>query len=83
MEALVKVIRKDSKLRVKINGMLDRYMILPLEYQSKIGSDCLILNLILEDLITIICTTKYDLDIELKMKISRIEYLESKKHFYM
>ena len=79
MEAFVNVIRKDPKVRVKINNMLDRYMRLSYKYQSKIGYDCLIQNIILKELINIMGTTITDLDIELKMKICRITYLESKK----
>ena len=79
MEASIIVIRKDSKVRNKINDMLDRYMRLPYNYQSKIGYDTLIRNVILTELINIMGTTITDLDIELKMKISRIEYLETKK----
>ena len=79
MEAFINVIRKDPQVQVKINDMLNRYTILPLEYQSKIGSDCLIQNIILKELINIMSTTIVDLDIELKMKISRIKYLENKK----
>ena len=40
----------------------------------------MIQNVILKELINIMGTTKTDLDIELKMKISRIEHLENKKH---
>ena len=80
MEAFVNVIRKDPKVRVKINDTLDRYMRIPVKYQSKIGYDCLIQNIILKELINIMGTTITDLDIELKKKISRIEYLENKKH---
>ena len=58
--------------------MKDRYMRLPSNYQSKIGYDCLIQNVILKELINIMGTTITDLDIELKMKISRIKYLESR-----
>ena len=58
--------------------MLDRYDRLPLTYQSKIGYDSLIHNVILKELINIMGTTIADLDKELKMKISRIIYLESK-----
>ena len=76
MEAFLNVIRKDPKVRVKINDTLDRYMRLPYKYQSKIGYDTLIQNVILKELINIMGTTITDLDIELKMKISRIEYLE-------
>ena len=41
--------------------------------------DNLIQNVILKDLINIMNTTIKDLDIELKMKISRIEFLENEK----
>ena len=58
--------------------MLDRYMRLPYKYQSKIGYHCLIQNVILKELNNIMGTTITDLDIELKMKISRIKHLESK-----
>ena len=78
MEAFINVIRKDPKVRVKINVMLDRYMRLPYNYQSKIGYDCLIQNVILKELINIMSTTITNLDIERKMKISRIKYLESR-----
>ena len=54
-------------------------MRLPYNYRSKIGYDCLIQNTILKELINIMATTITDLDIELKMKISIIEYLENKK----
>ena len=80
MEAFVNVIRKDSKVHVKINDTLDRYMRIPFKCQSEIGYDCLIQNNILKKLINIMGTTITDLDIELKMKISRIEYLDNKKH---
>ena len=46
--------------------MLDRYMRLPLKYQSKIGYDTLIQNVILKELINIMSTTKLDLDTEIK-----------------
>ena len=35
MDAFVNVIRKDPKVRTKINDMLDRYNRLPYNYQSK------------------------------------------------
>ena len=59
--------------------MLDRYNRLPYNYQSKIGYDTLIQNVILKELIIIMGATVTELDIELKMKISRIEYLENRK----
>ena len=58
--------------------MLDRYNRLPYKYQSKIGYDALIQNVILKELINIMGTTITDLDIELKMKSSRMKYLESR-----
>ena len=79
MEDFINVIRKDPKVRVKINDTLDRYNRLTYNYQSKIGYDTLIQNLIPKELFNIMSSTIADLDIELKMKISRIEYLEKKK----
>ena len=73
------VIRKDPKIRNKINEMLDRYMCLPYKYRSRIRYDTLIQNINLKELINIMGTTTTDLDIESKMKNSRIEYLENKK----
>ena len=78
MEAFINVIKKDTRVRVKINDMLDRYNRLPYKYQSKIGYDTLVQNVILKEIINIMGTTITDLDIELKMKISRNKYLESK-----
>ena len=43
----INVIRKNPKVRNKISDMLDRYNRLPLNYQSKIGYDTLIQNVIL------------------------------------
>ena len=73
----VNVIRKGPKVRNKINYMLDRYMRLPYNYQSKIGYDTLIQNAILKELIIIMSTIITDLDIELKMKINQTEHLEN------
>ena len=75
----VNIIKEDPKVRVKTNDMLDRYNKLPYIYQSKIGYDTLIQNVILKELINIMGATITDLDIELKMKISRRNYLESKR----
>ena len=69
-------IKKESKVRVKINSILDRYNRLPLKYQSKIGYDTLIQNAILNESINKMGTVISDLDMEVKMKISRIKYLE-------
>ena len=69
MDAFINVIKKDPKVRNKINDMLDRYNRLPYNYQTKIGYDTLIQNVLLEELIHIMGTTITDLDIELKMKL--------------
>ena len=78
MEAFVDVVEKDHKVRVKINDSLGRYMRLPYKCQSKVDYVTLIQNIILKELINIMGTTITDLDIELKMKISRFKYLENK-----
>ena len=57
--------------------MLDKYTRLPYNYQSKIGYNTLIQTDILKELIKIMGTTITNIDIELKMKISRDENLES------
>ena len=79
-DAFIKVNKKDLKVQNKINIMLDRYTSLPYDFQSKIGYNSLIQNVILKELINIMATTINDLDIEVKMKISRIKYLENKHH---
>ena len=79
MDAFVNVFKKDPKLRNKINDTLDRYHRLPYNYQSKIGYDTLIQNVTLKGLINRIGTTITDLHRELKLKIGRIKYLETKK----
>ena len=74
----INVNKKDPKFQIKIIDMLDRYKRLLYNYQSKIGYDTLIQNVVLKELLNIMGTTKTDLDKELKMKISRIYYLEGK-----
>ena len=78
MDDFINVIKKNPQTRIKINDMLGRYDRLPCNYQLKIGCDSLVQNLILKELINIMCSVITDLDIELKMKISRIKYLESR-----
>ena len=77
----VNVIEKDPKVRNKKNCMLDRYLKLPYNYQSKVGYDTLIQNFIPKELLCIMGTTIRDIHIELKMKISRIKYLENKNSY--
>ena len=77
MDAFINVIKKDPFVCVKINIMLDRYNRLTYDYKIDIACDNLIQNIILKELINIMSVMIRDLDMELKMKISRIEYLEN------
>ena len=78
MDDFINVNKKDLEVRIKIPDMLDRYIRLP----SKTGYDTLIQNIILKELINIMGTTITDLDIKLKMKISRRNCLENKNKDY-
>ena len=71
-EAFIKVIKKDTRVQNNINIMLDRYMSLPYDFQSRIGYNSLIQNVILKELINILATMIKDLDIELKMLSNKI-----------
>ena len=53
----INVIREDPKVRNKVNDMLDRYNRLPYNYQSKIGYDTLIQNVVLKELLNIMGST--------------------------
>ena len=79
MEAFINVIKKDLLVCMKINNMLDRYNRLTYDHKIEIVYDNLIQNIILKELINIMSIMISDLDRELKMKISRIKYLENKK----
>ena len=81
MDAFINVIKKDPFVCVKINNMLDRYNRLSYDCKIEIVYDNLIQNIILKELINIMSIMIFDLDIELKMKISRIEYLENKNPY--
>ena len=81
MDAFVNVIKKDPFVCMKINNMLDRYNRLFYDHKIEIVYDNLIQNIILKELINIMSIMILDLDLELKMKISRIKYLESKFNF--
>ena len=72
MEAFVKVIKKDPRVQNNINLMLDRYMSLPYDFQSRIGYNSLIQNVILKELLNIMSLIITDLDIELKMISNKI-----------
>ena len=70
MENFIKAIKKDKRIRNNINIMLDRYLSLPYEFQSRIGYDSLIQNIILKQLIIMLCLIIVDLDVEIKLKKS-------------
>ena len=78
MEAFINVIKKDPFVCMTINNKLDRYNRLTYDHKIEIVYDNLIQNIILKELINIMSIMISDLDIELKMKISRIKYLENK-----
>ena len=58
--------------------MLDRYNRLSYNYLSMLGYHTLIQNVILTKRINLMSATIVGIDIELKMKISRRKYLESR-----
>ena len=78
MDDFINVIRKDPQVRYKKNEASERYNRYPYSYQAKIGYDVWIQIVILKELIKVMGTTITDLDIEVKMKNNRNEYLVSK-----
>ena len=78
MEAFIILIKKDHFVCMKITNMLDRYDRLTSDRKNEIVYDILIQNFILKELINIMSILIRDLDMELKLKISRIKYLENK-----
>ena len=62
----INVIKRDPKVQIKIKYMFDKYIELPLNFQSKIGYDILIKNVIPKELIELMGATKVDVDIKLK-----------------
>ena len=81
MDAFINVIKKDPFVCIKINNMLDRYNRLTYDRKIEKAYENLIQNIILKELINIMSVMIRDLDIELKMKISRIRYLENKNSY--
>ena len=77
MDVFINVIKKDPFVCMKINNMLDRYNRLSSYHKIEIAYDNLIQNIILKELIIIMSVMIRDIDMESKLKISRIKYLES------
>ena len=80
MEAFINVIKKDPFICMKINIMIDRYNRLTYDRKIEIVYDNLIQNIIPKELLNKMSIMILDLDMELKMKISRIKYLEKNSH---
>ena len=76
-EAFVDVIKKDHFVCNKINNTLDKYNRLSSYHKIEIAYDNVIQNIILKEVINIMSVMIRDLDMELKLKISRIKYLAS------
>ena len=72
MDDFINVNKKNPQIRISKNNMLDRYNKKPYYYQSEVGYDTLIQNVILKELIILMDATITDIDIESNMKISRI-----------
>ena len=82
MNPFIEVIKKDPFICAKINNMLDRYNKISYDHKIEIAYDNLIQNIILKELINIMSILITDLHMELKMKISRIKYLENVFNYY-
>ena len=83
MEAFINVIEKDKFICIKIKNMIDRYNRLTYDYKIQIAYDNFIQNIFSKELINIMSIMSLDLDMELKLKISRINYLENFFHIYV
>ena len=81
MDDFENVIKRDPQAELKITDMFYKYNSLPYNYQSKIGYDFLIQNVILKEIMNIRGSTITEIDIELKKKSSRKKHLESIKLF--
>ena len=82
MEAFINGIKKDHFVCMKINNMLDRYNRLSYDRKIEIAYDNFIQNIILKELINIMSVIIRDLDMEIKLKNSRMSYLESIFNIY-
>ena len=78
MDDFINVIKRDRQVQIKIKDVIHKYIRLSYTYQSKIGYDTLIQIVILKKMRNLMGTKIVDIDIELKLKISRIKNLESR-----
>ena len=75
MDSFINANEKDPQVRIKIYDMLDRYNTLCYNFTLKMGCDSLLQNDILRGLEKLLDAVLTDLDLELKMKSIRLEYL--------
>ena len=78
MDDFINVIKECPLVCVKTNYMLDRYNRLSYNHKIEIVHNNLSHIVILKGLINKMATMITDLDMELKIKIRRIKYLESR-----
>ena len=78
METFITVVERDPQIQVEIKDILDKYNKFSLIYHSKVGYENLIQKVILEELKHLMSIKILDIDIEIKVKISRLKYLESR-----
>ena len=78
MDDFINVIKRDPQIQIKIRDMLDKNKREPYNYQSKMEYDTSIQNVILKEAINLMGPTLVDIYVDLKMKISILECLESR-----
>ena len=79
MDDSIKVIERDLQVQIKIKDISDKYIKISYNYQSKLRYDTLNQNVILKEIMKLMSIIIVDIAIELKMKNSRIKYLESRQ----
>ena len=78
LDDFLNVIKKDPQVQVEIKGMIVKNSRLPYDYQSKLRYDTLDHTVNFKEMIILMDSTIVGIDLELKMKISRIKNLESR-----
>ena len=76
MKKFINSIKREPRLQTKIKDIIVKCERLPYIYQSKIGYDTLIQNVILKEVINLMGTILVVVDIKLKMKSSGKKYFE-------
>ena len=78
MDDFINVIKKNSQVRIEIKIFLDKHNKLSSNYQSIKGYDTLIQKVVLEQILNLMSFIMVDVDIDIKMKVSRKKLFESK-----